>query len=116
MLLAPFLKSLEIKKGATLLNRHVQQADVQNFGYSVLCKFAAFSLSKRAPPIFKKGATIHCGDKTLYFTSSNLGDREKAGEEINGNIIVFSGSKKPGKPDPVGVSADGIKSGLYVWR
>ena len=98
-----------------MLNRHVQQADAQNFGYSVPYAFADFLLSKRAPPIFKKGATTHRGGETLYFTSSNLGDREKAGEEINGNIIVFSGSKKPGKPDPVGVSADGIKSGLYVW-
>ena len=91
----------------------------ESFAYDAGSLGALFELlwkSKRAPPIFKKGATIHCGGETLYFTSSNLGDREKAGEEINGNIIVFSGSKKPGKPDPVGVSADGIKSGLHVWR
>ena len=99
-----------------MLNCHVQQIGAQNFGYSVPYAFADFLLSKRAPPIFKKGATIHCGGETLYFTSSNPGGREKRASDIYGNLTQISAPKKPGNADILGISAEDIYSGQTTWR
>jgi len=64
----------------------------------------------------KTGAASTLGAKTPQISSSNPGEREKAGQEINGNTTCFFEGKKPEKADLPGVSAEEIKSACRTWR